>query len=169
MVIRTREGSAADIPFVMATEHLPGFDAFIGRWDEAQHNHEIAKAGSAYLIAEKPDGSSAGFAIIRDLDEPFGNVLLKRIAVSEPGHGVGRTLLLDAMAWVFTRTNAHRFYLDVLVQNERAQNAYRHVGFQQEGIMREIYTRPDGSRVSALLMSILRPEWVARYGSVGTQ
>ncbi|MGO4706943.1 GNAT family N-acetyltransferase [Microvirga sp. 2MCAF38] len=169
MLIRTRQGRVDDIPFVMATERLPGFDAFIGRWDEEHHRQEMTLAGSAYLIAERPGGAPAGFAILQTLDDPFGNVLLRRIAVSEPGNGLGRTLLHDTMAWAFARPKTHRFYLDVLAGNERAHRVYRSVGFQDEGILREIYTRADGTRVSAMLMSILRPEWAARHSDVATQ
>lgn len=161
MIHHARAGTGKDIPFIMATERLPGYDAFIGRWDEGRHAQEMADPRSAYVIAEA-DGAPVGFAILQHLDDPFGNVLLKRIAVDAPGAGTGRFLLRRLMADVFARETAHRFHLDVLVSNERARHAYRRVGFQEEGVMREIYFRPDGTRVSAALMSILRPEWLAR-------
>ena len=160
VAITLRSASAADNPFVRATERGSGYADLVGRWEEHQHRAELEKPGSAYLMGER-NGAANGFALLRDLDEPFGNVLLKRIAVERPGSGFGRAFLQGVVDWVFARETPHRLWLDVFVHNERARHVYRSVGFREDGLLREAYVKPDGSRVSQVLMSILRPEWVA--------
>jgi RimJ/RimL family protein N-acetyltransferase len=158
MAVRVRPATAGDIAFVMATERGPGFEHLVGRSEEAQHRQEIAGPGIAYLIGER-DGVAEGFAILRGLDDAFGNVYLKRIAVREPGTGFGHDFLRAVIAWSFARPRTHRFWLDVFLHNERARHVYRKVGLREDGVLREAYMMPDGTRHSQALMSILRAEW----------
>lgn len=160
MTVTLRPATEADIPFVMATERMPGFERTVGRWEEAAHRAEIANPASAYFIGER-EGEPAGFAIVLSLDEPAGNVLLKRIAVAAPDRGIGRALLAQVIDWVFARPQSHRFWLTVAPHNERARHLYRSLGFQQEGMLREAHINPQGERISSVLMSLLRPEWQA--------
>jgi RimJ/RimL family protein N-acetyltransferase len=156
-----RAAAEADIPAIMRTERMPGFEWVVGRWDEALHRAEMALGSTGYLVAEA-DGAHQGFAILQHLDDHLGNVHLKRIAVREPNRGVGRALLWAAMREAFARPRAHRLWLTVAQHNERARHLYESVGFQQEGIMREAFVNPTGQRFSAAVMSILRPEWEAQ-------
>ena len=160
--VGVRPATEDDIAFVMATERRPGFKCLVGRAEEAQHRAELASPGIAYLIGER-DGVPNGFAILRGLDDPFGNIYLKRIAVSEPGTGFGQDFLKAVIAWSFARPQTHRFWLDVFLHNERARHVYRKVGLREDGVLREAYLMPDGTRRSQLLMSILRPEWEALH------
>ncbi|MCB8823117.1 GNAT family N-acetyltransferase [Microvirga rosea] len=155
-----RPGELADIPFIMATERTEGYDGLVGRWDETQHRAELAKPGSAYLIGEQ-DGRPNGFAILQDLDDPFGNVLLKRVAVQQPGAGFGTRFLRLVLGVAFDRPNTYRVWLHVFGHNTRARSVYGTLGLREDGILREAYAKPDGTRVSLILMSILRPEWEA--------
>lgn len=164
MSVSVRIATAADIPFIMETERGRGYEDFVGRWEKERHEAEFTNPASAYLIGER-DGVPNGFALLRDLDEPFGNVLLKRIAVREPGTGFGKAFLRFVMEEAFRRESSHRLWLDVFVHNERARHVYRSVGFREDGVLREAYRKPDGERVSQMLMSILRPEW-AGLGSL---
>jgi RimJ/RimL family protein N-acetyltransferase len=153
-----REGTHADIPFVMQTERIAGYDQFIGRWDEAQHAAELAHPGSRYLLAEQARAPLA-FAILQGLDDAAGNIYLQRIAVSEQGKGDGAWLVRAVQDWVFARPEAHRLCLHFSVENLRGQRLYDRAGFVSEGLEREVYKMPDGRRVSRHLVSILRPEW----------
>jgi RimJ/RimL family protein N-acetyltransferase len=164
MSVLIRAACQDDLPFIQATERRPGFDALVGRWDEARHRREMDNPSSAYLLGER-GGEVRGFVILQNLDDPHGNVLLKRIAVREPGAGFGQAFLQGVMAWVFARPGTHRLWLDVFLHNERARHVYRSLGFREDGLLREAYVTPAGVRVSQALMSILRPEWEERQAS----
>lgn len=157
-MIRLRPAHPDDIPFIMETERGSGYERLVGRWEEHQHRAELMKPASAYVIGEL-NGVPNGFSLLQNLDDPFGNVLLTRIAVHSPGSGFGKAFLTEIVDWAFSRNKTYRLWLDVLVHNERARHVYRSVGFQEEGVLRDAYALPDGTRTSLVLMSILRPEW----------
>jgi hypothetical protein len=50
-------GDETMIPFIMATERLPGFENLVGRWDEARHRSALCDGRHAYFVAW--DGSEA--------------------------------------------------------------------------------------------------------------
>lgn len=143
----------------MQTERQPGFDWLVGRWDEAKHRDVMAEASSAYFIASDAEGAAVGFAILRQVDDPDGNVYLQRIAMAQPGGGLGQPMLRGIIAWVFDETQAHRFWLLMKQGNDRADHVYRSLGFVEEGCLRQSQIAPDGTRLDALMFSMLRPEW----------
>lgn len=142
----------------MRTERQPGFDWFVGRWEEAMHREVMRETSSAYLVATDAEGALLGFAILRQLDDPDGNVYLQRVAMAQPGGGLGRHVMREIMAWVFGHTPAYRFWLLVKAGNDRAEHVYRSLGFTPEGRLRQTQIAPDGTRLDALMFSMLRPE-----------
>jgi diamine N-acetyltransferase len=161
-----RIATKGDLPFIMATERRPGYEWVVGRWDEALHSTELARPGTRYAIAQR-DGEPLGFGILQFLDDRFGNVQLKRIAVKEPGSSVGRPLLEALLRMAFEPLSVHRLWLTVAPHNTPARQLYRSVGFHEKGINREAHVDPEGRRFSPVVMSILRPEWESRQASVG--
>ena len=149
----------ADLPFIMETERLPGYEAFIGRSDDAQHRARMANDRTAHFIAR--DGErQVGFAILRDWNAADGITLLMRIAMAEPGQGHGKKFLRALTDKVFTETPCHRFWLGQFPDNHRARHVYQSVGFIAEGVARgNVYLF--GRHHDELIMSILRPEWAA--------
>uniref|UniRef100_UPI0036F2BF9B GNAT family N-acetyltransferase n=1 Tax=Bosea rubneri TaxID=3075434 RepID=UPI0036F2BF9B len=91
----------------MATERLEGYDAVVGRQDEQKHLSALGDGRHAHFLGLLGD-QPAGFAILRDWASPERVTLLKRIAVSTPGSGVGRALLRAVIEKVFRDTQAHR-------------------------------------------------------------
>ncbi len=164
MISLTR-GTLDDIPLVMSAERQAGYEWSVGRWTEAQHRAALAAPDCIYLIGARDGETPQGFAILRELDHAYGNVCLKRIAVLDAGRGFGQEFLQAVMDWVFTQTQTHRFWLDVIEQNVRARHVYAKLGFVEEGRKREGHVLPDGSRTSYRLLSILRPEWHSRTKS----
>lgn len=149
----------------MQTERQPGFDWLVGRWDEARHREVMAEASSAYLVATDAAGVGVGFAILRQVDDLDGNVYLQRVAMAQAGGGFGRHFLRDIIAWVFNETRAHRFWLLMKQGNDRADHVYRSLGLVEEGCLRQSQVAPDGTRLDALMFSLLRPEWQKMPGS----
>jgi RimJ/RimL family protein N-acetyltransferase len=157
--LEVRRGDESVIPFVMETERTPGFDALVGRWDEARHRAALADGRHAYFIARN-DGGPIGFAIVRDWASPERVALVKRIAVTCPGLGHGRALLTRVIDAVFEETDALRLWLGVFPENPRARRAYEAVGFRAEGIARGVALF-GGIHRDELVMALLRPEWQA--------
>jgi RimJ/RimL family protein N-acetyltransferase len=158
-------GAPADIPFIMATERQPGFDSFVGRWDEARHEAGLRDPRHAYFIG-RDDGAPVGFVIVRGWASLDRVTLVQRIAVAEPGRGHGRALLGAVVDSVFRDTDAHRLWLGVFPHNARARRVYEALGFQAEGIARGLVFL-GGVHHDEVVMAMLRPDWAARHQGHG--
>jgi diamine N-acetyltransferase len=157
-----RLATADDIADIMAIERSPGYDQLVGRSSAEFHARAIVDGDHIYLVGLTEDQTIGGFAILRGAAEMTGNLTLKRIAVAKPGGGFGKAMVLEIIDWVFQNTRTHRFWLDHIITNDRARHVYERCGFRREGVMREAYTLPDGTRIDLALMSLLRPEWEGR-------
>lgn len=162
--VTIRAAAAEDLAAVMAIERAPGFERYVGRSAEDEHRAMLASANFRYLVGEKEDGTLAAFAILRDLEDPHGNVYLKRIAAAPPGEGLGSEFLRLVVASVFARPTAHRFWLDCFAHNARAQRVYEKLGFTRDGVLRQAYRAPDGARLDLTMMALTRPEWEGQTG-----
>ncbi|PPE80590.1 GNAT family N-acetyltransferase [Kaistia algarum] len=157
-----RPAEAADLHFVIATERLPGYEHLVGRSTPAQHEAYLADDRHAYFIAEAA-GSPAGFVIVRDWNSWDGVSLMKRVAVAEPGRGIGRAMLSAVVDRVFLQTEAWRLEIGLFPANERARRCYEASGFVPEGIARgRVFF--EGEHRDEMVMAMLRPEWEARRG-----
>jgi len=153
-------GDEAAVAFVVATERIAGFEALVGRWDEAQHRAALADARHAYFLGR--DGAEPiGFVIVRDWASPERVTVIKRMAVARPGRGHGRALLGQVVDAVFKETDAWRVWLGVFPENLRARRAYAAVGFKPEGIARG-NAFFGGVHRDELVMAMLRLAWEAR-------
>lgn len=151
----------ADIPFIMQTERLPGYEATVGQWDAERHAHEMAAPSNRYFIFDD-DGAPAAFAILQGIDDGEGNIYLKRIAVTRQGAGIGKSAIGALQDWVFrSLPSAHRLYLHYSARNARGHRLYQWAGFVNEGADREAFVATDGARVDRVRVSILRREWAA--------
>lgn len=159
--VHLRPGRPDDIAFIMATERVPGFERMVGRSSEEQHRAALTMADHAYLLAIDAAGERTAFAIVRDLADAHGNVWLQRLAVPSPGRGVGSRFLREILRWVFAQTATYRFWLFVMPDNARARHVYASHGFAEEGVLRGAYRFSDGARADLVLMSLLRPDWLA--------
>jgi diamine N-acetyltransferase len=157
--LKFERATATDLPFIMATERIDGYDALVGRWDEARHLSAINDENYAYFLARAGE-NPVGFAIVRDWGAPERVTCVKRIAVAGPSQGVGRRLLKSVVGAIFRQTDAHRIWLGVFPDNERARRAYQAVGFKAEGIARG-NAFFGGVFHDELIMAILKPEWTA--------
>jgi ribosomal protein S18 acetylase RimI-like enzyme len=141
----------ADIAQVMRIERLPGYDAFIGRWEADEHAHEMASPDARYFGARDGDGLK-GFVILQKFREP--SVRLRRIAVDGVERGLGAQMLREVMDWVFETTPADALHLDVHVENARAQHVYEREGLVVQGQFDERHR----------LMEIPRARWAGLRG-----
>jgi diamine N-acetyltransferase len=160
--VTLRRASRADIAAIMAIERRPGFESLISRSSIGEHEGMLASPEYAHFVGLDARDAVVAFAILRDLEDRYGNLYLKRIAVFEPGAGVGSAFMTALANWAFRETAAHRFWLSTFDDNARAQRLYEKLGFTRDGVLREAYLGPDGRRRDLTLMALLRPEWLAR-------
>ena len=153
-----RLATSADLPFVMATERLPGYEYLTAQWSLEEHQRALAQAHTRYLLALSPSLGEVGFVILQPVADQHEGTKLKRICVSTPGQGVGGQFLSAVIHWVFDCLPTDRLWLDVFSHNERARRAYRRAGFSEDGTLRAAYRCADGSIADRILMSLLRSE-----------
>jgi diamine N-acetyltransferase len=154
-----RPASTEDLSYILALEQKFRGLRLLGGSEPALHQRQLSNPDCLYWIVETESGP-AGFVILRDLHSKDRNVELQRIAVAEPGRGLGSEVLRAVMDKVFGEFGAHRLWLDTYLDNARAQHVYRSAGFSQEGVIRECKKWGDEYR-SLVLMAILEPEYKA--------
>ena len=155
-----RPATEADIPIIMEIERMPGFEAYVGRSERAQHEAMMAAAECRYIMLDDETGP-AGFAILQGAGAVNGIVYLKRIAIRSPGKGLGKRFLTELIRLSFEEYDAAKFWLDAFETNQRARHVYAACGLQHDGVLREHYPLADGTRANLVVMSILKREWVA--------
>ena|SRR5579864_5742857 len=155
-----RRASAEDLSYILDLEQKFREIRLLSGNDRATHERQFANPDCLYWIVET-DAGPAGFVIMRDIHSKDRNIELQRIAIAEPGRGLGSEVLRAVMDKVFREFGAHRLWLDTYSDNTRAQHVYRSAGFRQEGVMRECKKWGDEYR-SLVLMSILESEYKAR-------
>jgi RimJ/RimL family protein N-acetyltransferase len=156
-----RPAAKSDIPTIMQLERLDGYDRVVGRWEAAQHASEIENASNRYFVGLEANEIVA-FAILQNVGAANRSIRLRRIISRNPGRGIGSRFLQSILAICFNELGAHRVDLFVHMENERARRVYAKAGFFEEGILRDYHHAADGSFRSMRLMSLLRPDWVAR-------
>ena len=165
MKLTLRPAGADDIDAVMALERRPSFERWVGRSKAEEHRAMLASPGSAYRLGVGDEGEALAFAILTGLNDPHGNLYLKRIAVARPGEGIGTAFLSLVVDEAFGTLGAWRIHLDCFADNLRAQAAYAKLGFSRDGILRQAYRLSNGRRTDLVLMALLRDEWRRRAAS----
>ena len=156
-----RKAVAEDVEWIFSQERRADFEAFIHRWPRSEHMNNLKDPDKMYLIAVDENHEPVGFVILLGLRSPARSVELARMAVVEPGAGIGKPLLKAVIDLAFTELGANRLWIDVFDDNTRARRAYRSAGFQEEGVLREAALKTTGELGSLVIMSILARE----YGS----
>jgi RimJ/RimL family protein N-acetyltransferase len=119
---------------------------------------------------------SGCFTILGPKQEPIGRIEYMNLSMrsrsaelgiligeeSAQGKGYGPDAIVALLGYLFYERNLHRVGLTVLVTNQRAIRAYEKIGFVHEGRYRA-HRFVDGAYEDEYQMSILRPEFDARY------
>jgi diamine N-acetyltransferase len=148
-----RPATATDIDWIVAQERRGDFAAFIHRWPAEQHARNLADPDKRYLIAEDAAKQRVAFVILAGL--VGGNIELVRMAVTQPGAGIGKLILTAVIDLVFNELGAERLWLDVFDDNTRARRVYLAAGFRDEDVPRQPALKADGQPGSLVIMSIL--------------
>jgi [ribosomal protein S18]-alanine N-acetyltransferase len=145
MSVALRPMTSADIPAVAQLEvAVFGEEA----WSPDMLASEVAgDPGKCYLVAAE-EGVIAGYAGMLAPGGGPADVLTVGVAHDRWGRGIGTTLLEGLLAEA-GRRGCTEVFLEVRVDNDRAQRLYRRHGFVRVGLRRGYY-QPSGA--DALVM-----------------
>ena len=151
--VALREMTGADLPAVLGLEHaLFGEEA----WTEGMLAGELAgvASGRYYLVAEDA-GELVGYAGLLTPGGGQADVLTLAVAEQRWGLGIGAALL-DALLSEAARRGCREVFLEVRVDNDRAQRLYLRRGFAEIGIRRGYY-QPSGTDALVMRLTLDRP------------
>lgn len=157
-VLRLRKTDEEDLDYVLTAEHSEENRAFVIPWSRDQHLQALVDEDVEHLIIQAE--ARAGYVILAGLRNPNLSIELRRIVVTEKGRGYGKAAIEMVKDMAFKKLDAHRLWLDVKAQNERARRLYETAGFVVEGTLRECLQTENGFD-SLVVMSILREEYDA--------
>ncbi len=158
-----RDMTAADLPAVLELEHaLFGDEA----WTEGMLASELAgvASGRYYLVAED-GGQLTGYAGLLTPGGGQADVLTLAVAEQRWGQGLGAALL-DALLSEAARRGCGEVFLEVRVDNARAQRLYQRRGFTEIGIRRGYY-QPSGTDALVMRLTLDRPAGPDEDGRAG--
>jgi [ribosomal protein S18]-alanine N-acetyltransferase len=157
MSVVLRPMTRADVPAVAELEvALFGEEA----WSPDMLAGELATTpGAKYYLVAVEDGVIAGYGGLLAASGGQADVVTLGVAQDRWGRGIGAALLEGLLAEAAQRGCADVF-LEVRVDNDRAQRLYRRHGFGDVGLRRGYY-QPSGT--DALVMRrVIRPASQAR-------
>ena len=160
-----RKATKDDVAWIVAQEQRLDFSSFIHYWSAEAHERNLGDRDKLYLIATDSSQEPVAFVILAGLLSPARSIELVRMAVAQPGIGIGKPLLRTLIHIIFTDLGANRLWLDVFDDNDRARHAYGAVGFHVEGVLRQAVLKRDGTLGSLVVMSILATEFRAGLSS----
>ncbi len=146
MSVLLRPMSGADLAAVAVLEvALFGEEA----WSADMLAGELAgHPGDRYYLVAEVDGVIAGYAGLLAPGGGQADVLTLAVAEDRWGEGIGSALLEGLLAEA-ARRGCPQVFLEVRVDNDRAQRLYRRYGFADVGLRRGYY-QPSG--MDALVM-----------------
>jgi RimJ/RimL family protein N-acetyltransferase len=156
---------------------------WINDWDVVRHlqiRYPLSRLAERDFVERnmKPQPNDKVFGI-ETLDGLYiGNVGLHRISWEDRhatfgifigekkywGKGYGTDATRAIVRFAFDQMNLNRVELQVLNDNERGIRCYEKIGFVREGVQRQ-YRYREGRYVDAIIMSILRDEFVPKAGN----
>ena len=124
--------------------------------DDENSDKEPETIGVMSLKAEDP-------VFVHNRSHEFGITIARQYQ----GNGYGPEAITWLLDWSFMTAGLHRVELTVFEWNERAQNAYKKLGFVTEGRKRESLWKA-GRWWDAIRMGILSHEWEAKKMSTSS-
>ena len=152
MSVVVRPMASGDVPAVARLEvALFGEEA----WSPEMLDSELAAdpRGRYYLVAAEED-VVAGYAGLLTPGSGQADVLTVGVAHDRWGQGIG-SVLLESLLAEAGRRGCTEVFLEVRVDNDRAQRLYRRYGFTGIGLRRGYY-QPSGTDAIVMRKDLLR-------------
>lgn len=151
-----RNTNINDLDFVLYSENLDENLPYIGNWNRDGHLSSLSDSSILHKIIEVEE-IAIGYVIVKEYyDKKI--IEIKRLVINEKNKGYGKIVLKKLLENYFEKENSERIWLDVRIDNERAQHLYKSVGFVEEGILRNaVYI--NGRFETIKVLSILKEEY----------
>lgn len=152
-----RKTSEEDLNFVINLEREEENSLYVGQWTRAEHFKSLENPNIKHLILEDNFKNYLGYAIIV---ENFNKKIIeiKRIVIKDKNKGLGKLFLDKILKYYFLEKNSQRIWLDVRLNNLRAQHLYKKSGFKTEGILKQA-TFFNGEFYDLMVLSILKDDY----------
>lgn len=118
-----------------------------------------------FIICKKEDLTPIGEINYNNYDSrnqkaEFG---IKICEKSEQRKGYGEDALSHFLDFMFKNLNLNKIELTTIIDNKRAQNLYKKLGFKEIGIIRQAYFDSRYGRFSDVVyMDLLKSEWIEK-------
>jgi [ribosomal protein S18]-alanine N-acetyltransferase len=140
------------LPDVTAVSVLEQALFGVEAWSPDQLAGEVAAdPGSRYYLVAEDEGVVTGYGGLLALAGGQADVVTLAVAADRWGEGIGGALL-DGLLAEAARRGCTEIFLEVRVDNDRAQRLYRRRGFTDIGIRRGYY---QPSNTDALVMRLV--------------
>ncbi|MHA1907893.1 MAG: GNAT family N-acetyltransferase [Candidatus Thorarchaeota archaeon] len=126
------------------------------------------KSKLTFGIESIETGSLVGIIDLANISWISGNGEITIFAImnqEDRGKGYALDSMLLLLDVAFNVINLHSVYLWVVEFNNRAIDFYTKIGFKKGGALRELAFR-NGQRYDVVIMDILKPEFVEKYGTL---
>ena len=126
-------------------------------------NSSLHPKSKRFIICKKENLEPIGEINYGDLDArsqkcEFG---IKICEIAQQGKGYGQDALYHFIDFLFRFLNLNKIELTSMIDNTRAHNLYRKLGFKEIGIVREGYfDSRTGDFSDVLFMDLLKREWL---------
>lgn len=126
-------------------------------------NNKMFPVGKRFLICKKENMEPIGEMnyvdwSARNQSCEFG---IKICEVSEQGKNYGKDALFHFIDFLFKFLNLNKIELTTMVDNKRAHDLYKKLGFKEIGVVREAcFDSRTGKFEDVLYMDLLKREWI---------
>jgi aminoglycoside 6'-N-acetyltransferase len=150
----------AELPRVLEILLQPGVAEWWPEYDMERLRADTLGSPDCTSLAIELDGAFVGLVMFTEETDPYYRSAGIDIAldISCVGQGLGSDVLRTLASYLFDERGHHRLTIDPAVANERAIGAYRKVGFQPVGVMRQYERGAGGQWHDNLLMDMLEGE-----------
>ncbi len=138
--LRIRKMETSDLLRIHPYEIEASLKGFVVCQSIESHTQSMRDSDILYVIIEDELRSEIiGYTVLAGIMNPHRSIELRRLVIFETNMGYGRRTMHLLSAFVFSKLNAHRLWLDVRSHNEGAYHLYKSVGYRDEGILRESF------------------------------
>jgi RimJ/RimL family protein N-acetyltransferase len=134
VTLSVRPAEERDIADIVALHELEHVSAYLNPPTADDVRGAFSRPALAQYVIASGDAFE-GLLLLTYHDDWM--VELHRIAIAQPGRGIGRFAIEWTLNHAFKERKANRVYLEVAARNARARRLYELAGFRYEGTFRQ--------------------------------